>query len=103
MQSETKNKDALTANTVFDTTFKQKSLQDNLRYLRNIANGSGWQAEMAKKQLEFYEATMDYDIQMKYGDTLMQKRSYENLEKQLHQRITILHLNIIIHSSFVKF
>lgn len=83
MQSETKNKDALTANTVFDTTSKQKSLQDNLRYLRNIANGSGWQAEMARKQLEFYEATMDYDIQMKYGDTLMQKRSYENLEKQM--------------------
>lgn len=83
MAAETKNKEALTANTAMDTTLKSKSMQDNLKILHQQAKGSGWQAEMAKKQLDFINATMDYDIKMKYGDMMMQQKSFERLEKEM--------------------
>lgn len=83
MQAETKNKEALTANTAIDTSYKNKSMADSLKMLHNMAKGHGWQADMAKKQLEFIDATMNFDIQMKYGDTVMQKKSFELMDKEI--------------------
>lgn len=81
--SETKNKDALTASTTLDTSIRSKTMADSIRALKAMADKGGYEALIAKKQLAFIEATQNYDIQMKYGDTLQQQKSIDMLEKQI--------------------
>ena len=66
--AETKNKNALTSGITLDNTLKSKGMADNLQLLKNMAKEKGIVGDIAKRNLEFLNATFDLDMQMKYGD-----------------------------------
>lgn len=59
-----------------------KSLNEQVKHWQNVAKGSGISADLAKKQLDFIGATMDYDIKLRYGQTLEQDQALKNMQEQ---------------------
>ena len=82
--SEVRNKEALTGSTAFDTSFKKKAMQDNLKYINSLAKEKGYLGDIAREQLKFMRATQQYEIDLKFGDLNAQSKSYELLNEQLN-------------------
>lgn len=81
--AEVRNKEALTGNTLFDTSFKKQAASDNLKYLQGLASEKGYLGDIAREQLKFIRATQQYEIDLKFGDLTAQQKSYQLLNEQL--------------------
>lgn len=81
--AETKNKNALTSGITLDNTLKSQGMADSLKMLKNMAKEKGIVGDIAKRNLDFLNATFDLDMQMKYGDFRQQQLSLDMLDKQI--------------------
>lgn len=82
-QAETRNKEALTGSTLFDTTSKKQMFADNLKYLQRLSKKEGYLGDLARQQLAFVKATQQYEIDLKFGDLTAQRKSFEIMNEQL--------------------
>jgi hypothetical protein len=65
--------------------FLEKTLDTRIKEIRANAEKSGIEGDLARKQLQFIGATMDYDIKLRYGQTLEQDKALQQMDEQYRQ------------------
>lgn len=82
--AQTKEIEARAHNIDLSSDLMDKSLDYQVETWKHQAEGEGIQAELARKRLAFVGATLDYDIKLRYGQTLEQDQALKNMKEQYH-------------------
>lgn len=84
--SEIKHKGALTNNVELENTLKSGSMRHTIKLLQEQARKEGILGDMAKEQLDLIRANFDAEVELRLGDTVMQKKNLKLLDEQIRNQ-----------------